>query len=49
LNRTQKQKVEQLCQQRGVRLTPQRLTVLELIVTYQGAISAYDLLEQLKK
>ena len=49
MNRTQRQKVEQLCQQRGVRLTPQRLTVLELIVIHQGAISAYDLLEQLKK
>ncbi len=49
MNHTQKQKVKLLCQQRGVRLTPQRLTVLELIVSHQGAISAYDLLDQLRK
>ncbi|MCG7498743.1 zinc uptake transcriptional repressor Zur [Vibrio sp. Of7-15] len=42
-------KAEQLCQQRGVRLTPQRLRVLELIITHQGAISAYELLDLLRE
>ncbi len=39
---------EQLCQQRGVRLTPQRLEVLRLMNEHQGAISAYDLLDLLR-
>lgn len=39
---------EQLCAQRGVRLTPQRLEVLRLMTLQQGAISAYDLLDLLK-
>jgi Fur family zinc uptake transcriptional regulator len=39
---------EQLCQQRNVRLTPQRLEVLRLMVRQNGAISAYDLLDLLR-
>lgn len=42
-------KVEQICHQRGVRLTPQRLHVLELILFHQGSISAYDLLDKLRE
>ncbi|QCR10241.1 zinc uptake transcriptional repressor Zur [Brenneria rubrifaciens] len=40
---------EQICQQRGVRLTPQRLEVLRLMARQSGAISAYDLLDLLRK
>ena len=36
---------ETLCQQRSVRLTPQRLEVLRLMTEQKGAISAYDLLD----
>ncbi|ACS87159.1 MULTISPECIES: zinc uptake transcriptional repressor Zur [Musicola] len=39
---------EQLCQQRNVRLTPQRQEVLRLIAQQTGAISAYDLLDLLR-
>lgn len=39
---------EQLCQQRNVRLTPQRLEVLRLMVEQPGAISAYELLDLLR-
>ncbi|MFS2224106.1 zinc uptake transcriptional repressor Zur [Pantoea sp. B65] len=39
---------EQLCQQRNVRLTPQRLEVLRLMTEQKGAISAYDLLDLLR-
>lgn len=39
---------EQLCQQRNVRLTPQRLEVLRLMTQQVGAISAYDLLDLLR-
>ncbi|QTO54548.1 zinc uptake transcriptional repressor Zur [Duffyella gerundensis] len=39
---------EKLCQQRSVRLTPQRLEVLRLMSEQNGAISAYDLLDQLR-
>lgn len=39
---------EQLCQQRNVRLTPQRLEVLRLMTEQNGAISAYDLLDLLR-
>ena len=39
---------EQLCQQRNVRLTPQRLEVLRLMAQQPGAISAYDLLDLLR-
>lgn len=39
---------EQLCQQRNVRLTPQRQEVLRLMAQQPGAISAYDLLDLLR-
>jgi Fur family zinc uptake transcriptional regulator len=39
---------EELCQQRNVRLTPQRLEVLRLMTQQPGAISAYDLLDLLR-
>lgn len=39
---------EALCQQRNVRLTPQRLEVLRLMSHHNGAISAYDLLDLLR-
>lgn len=39
---------ETICQQRNVRLTPQRLEVLRLMSQHQGAISAYDLLDLLR-
>ena len=40
---------ENICQSRGVRLTPQRETVLRLIAQQHGAISAYDLLDLLRE
>lgn len=40
---------EQLCVQRNVRLTPQRLEVLRLMSLQKGAISAYDLLDLLRE
>ena len=39
---------EAICQQRGVRLTPQRLEVLRLMTEHNSAISAYDLLDLLR-
>lgn len=39
---------ERLCQQRSVRMTPQRLEVLRLMSEQTGAISAYDLLDLLR-
>lgn len=39
---------EALCQQRNVRLTPQRMEVLRLMSQHHGAISAYDLLDLLR-
>lgn len=39
---------ERLCQERGVQLTPLRMTVLELIWSSHKAVKAYDLLAQLK-
>lgn len=39
---------ESICQQRNVRLTPQRLEVLRLMALQPGAISAYDLLDLLR-
>ncbi|AGC03316.1 zinc uptake regulation protein [Candidatus Blochmanniella chromaiodes str. 640] len=41
--------IKKLCEQRCVRLTPQRLAVLRLISQYNGAISAYDLLHLLRQ
>ncbi|MFC5078751.1 Zinc uptake regulation protein [Vibrio thalassae] len=42
------QQLEDICSARGVRLTPQRRTVYELIYENKKASSAYELLEQLK-
>lgn len=42
------EQAEQLCQQRNVRLTTQRMTVLRLMIEQPGAISAYELLELLR-
>ncbi|MEA1063216.1 zinc uptake transcriptional repressor Zur [Erwinia sp. HR93] len=41
-------RAENLCLQRNVRLTPQRLEVLRLMAQHNSAISAYDLLDLLK-
>lgn len=41
-------KAQRLCEERGVRLTPQRLKVLALIIEHHSSISAYELLDQLK-
>lgn len=41
--------VSKICETRGVRFTPQRKRVFELICTNKSASSAYDLLEQLKE
>lgn len=40
--------VEQHCRQRGLRLTPTRRRVLELILLAEGPVKAYDLLDQLR-
>lgn len=40
---------EQICLQRNVRLTPQRMEVLRLMSVQHGAISAYDLLDLLRE
>ena len=42
------QTAEQLCNNRGVRLTPMRRQVLELIWESHRAIKAYDLLDRIK-
>ncbi|CAH0524644.1 zinc uptake transcriptional repressor Zur [Vibrio hippocampi] len=42
------QQIEAICSDRGVRLTPQRRLVFELISKNKKASSAYELLEQLK-
>lgn len=42
-------RAEILCQHRGVRLTPARREVFALMSKHEGAIGAYDLLEQLKQ
>jgi len=41
-------KAQQLCLQRGVRLTSQRMEVLALLMAQESAISAYDLLDLLR-
>ncbi|SDK82105.1 Fur family transcriptional regulator, zinc uptake regulator [Franzmannia pantelleriensis] len=38
---------EQQCQQRGVRFTPIRRRVLEMIASADGGLKAYDLLDEL--
>lgn len=40
--------VEQHCRKRGLRLTPTRKRVLELVMAAEGPVKAYDLLDQLK-
>ena len=40
---------QQVCKQRGARLTPAREQVFLLLSQYNGAVGAYDLLEELKK
>ncbi|KDM90312.1 zinc uptake transcriptional repressor Zur [Photobacterium galatheae] len=40
---------QQLCEQRGVRLTPQRHKVLALILSHRSSISAYELLDLLRE
>ncbi|MGF1684380.1 zinc uptake transcriptional repressor Zur [Photobacterium makurazakiensis] len=42
-------KAQQICEQRGVRLTPQRLKVLGLIIKHHSSISAYELLDLLRE
>lgn len=42
------QKAETLCEKRGVRLTPARREVFEILAIEPGAIGAYDLLDKLK-
>jgi len=42
-------KVEQYCIKRGVRLTPIRRQVLELLLTYSNIVKAYEILDELKK
>ncbi|WP_123332173.1 zinc uptake transcriptional repressor Zur [Erwinia sp. JUb26] len=39
---------EVICQQRSVRLTPQRMEVLRLMTEHNASISAYDLLDLLR-
>ena len=46
--RTALEAAETLCSQRGERLTPVRRRVLELVLTAEGPVKAYDLLEALK-
>lgn len=41
--------IEAFCQKKGLRLTPIRRRVLELIVEMDKPIKAYDLLDRLKK
>ncbi|RJG47911.1 zinc uptake transcriptional repressor Zur [Motilimonas pumila] len=43
------QKATELCQQRQIRFTPIRQKVFLLMLASPGAISAYDLLEQLQQ
>jgi Fur family zinc uptake transcriptional regulator len=43
------EQVSEICDARGVRYTPQRRRVFELICSNQSASSAYELLEQLKE
>lgn len=40
--------VERHCRSRGLRLTPTRRRVLELLLAADGPVKAYDLLDQLK-
>ncbi|ALM69763.1 zinc uptake transcriptional repressor Zur [Vibrio vulnificus] len=49
LDQTLVEQIEGICSARGVRLTPQRKRVFELICSNSRASSAYELLEQLKE
>ncbi len=49
LDQTLVDQIEGICSARGVRLTPQRKRVFELICSNSRASSAYELLEQLKE
>ncbi len=40
--------VEKHCKQRGLRLTPTRRRVLEMVLAADGPVKAYDLLDELK-
>lgn len=40
--------VESHCRQRGLRLTPTRKRVLEMVLAADGPVKAYDLLDELK-
>lgn len=42
------EKIETLCKKRGIKLTTQRHTVLDIMLTANKAMSAYDLLDLLK-
>lgn len=42
-------KIEAICKKRDVKLTPQRKTVLDIMLTANKAMSAYDLLDLLKE
>ena len=42
------EKIETLCKKRGIKLTTQRRTVLDIMLTANKAMSAYDLLDLLK-
>lgn len=42
------EKIETLCKKRGIKLTTQRRTVLDIMLTANRAMSAYDLLDLLK-
>ncbi|MDZ7751911.1 MAG: transcriptional repressor [Gammaproteobacteria bacterium] len=42
------EQAEALCRERGVRLTPQRRTVLELVCAAERPMSAYDILDLMR-
>jgi Fur family zinc uptake transcriptional regulator len=41
-------RAERLCRDRGVRLTPQRRTVLELLCASEKPLSAYEILDRMR-
>lgn len=43
------EKAKAVCEKRGARLTPAREQVFKLLANHEGAIGAYDLLDELKK
>lgn len=42
-------KIKQYCSQRGIKLTPLRETILVIMCHFEQAISAYEILRQLRK